>query len=294
RRFFQCLTNNQHIKTPKIRSAMSKQLLISLFWVTLILMGCSKEVGDWAAISQDQDLTVSFGISPDVQHLSDSDARTVADIFLSRRGRTKAGSTNAYNVIAIPGKTGSPAMYAVNLSDGYVIVSATKEFYPIVAEIDHGSYPEYETGTGFDLLRDELIDAIDASAGKEIPEEVRDSWRMFESVDNYIPKTKSMSDDYYDAYVELADYATANGYTMYKLGEARERELPDELIEYFEAHEDTESPFLGEYSFDNSAYILERYVEDPITYGPYVTTKWDQGTPFNLTREIHKEDIWDV
>ena len=84
-----------------------------------------------------------------------------------------------------------------------------------------------------------------------------------------------MSDDYYDAYVELSEYASANGYTMYPIAEARERELPDDIIEYFEGQEDPESLFVGDYSFENTAYILERYVEDPIVYGPFLTTKWN-------------------
>ena len=222
-----------------------------------------------------------FGISPNVKQLSAEDAKKVAYIYLSRRAETKTAPANLRNVVPILGKARIPIMYAVNMSDGYVLVSATKDFYPIVAEVDKGSYPNFETGTGFDLIRKELIEAIEASSGPDIPDYVVNSWRRFEYTENYYPMTKSMSDDYYDAYVELSEYASANGYTMYPIAEARERELPDDIIEYFEGQEDPESLFVGDYSFENTAYILERYVEDPIVYGPFLTTKWNQGYPYN-------------
>ncbi len=46
-------------------------------------------------------------------------------------------------------------MYAVNYEDGYIIVSATKNYYPVLAEVDHGTYTGEKTGTGQDVLMNE-------------------------------------------------------------------------------------------------------------------------------------------
>ena len=33
-------------------------------------------------------------------------------------------------------------MYAVNYDDGYAIVSATKNYHPVLAVVDHGTYSQ--------------------------------------------------------------------------------------------------------------------------------------------------------
>lgn len=88
-------------------------------------------------------------LAPSTIELDATDAAAVAGIYLNNNALSRSGSNKASsrsvigktvkNVVAINDSVGNPAIYAVNFDDGYIMVSATQKYFPILAEVEHGS-----------------------------------------------------------------------------------------------------------------------------------------------------------
>lgn len=88
-------------------------------------------------------------ISKDINVLSTEDAITLSNLYHNNHITSKSSYSNVVkNVIPINDDSGQTLMYAVNYDDGFMIVSATKLFYPILAIVDHGTYTN-STNSGY-------------------------------------------------------------------------------------------------------------------------------------------------
>ena len=67
------------------------------------------------------------------------------------------------NVVTIRDAAGRPAIYAVNLQEGYLLVSATKRCYPILAQIDRGTFTLDREPSGLDVVLQEMTETIEAA-----------------------------------------------------------------------------------------------------------------------------------
>ena len=110
--------------------------------VTLIIGACQQtELSDSAPTPSLPAPAAEF--VADDSDLSAGDAAAVARIFRNGNRPTRAGSDAVVrNVVTIRDAAGRPAIYAVNLQEGYLLISATKRCYPILAQIENGSRKE--------------------------------------------------------------------------------------------------------------------------------------------------------
>ena len=71
---------------------------------------------------------------------------------------------DSYIITAINGKDGGPSIYVVNYTDGggYVLLSATKNYYPILAYSDKGNFngDPFKT-TGLSCWQDAMIENVE-------------------------------------------------------------------------------------------------------------------------------------
>lgn len=117
-------------------------------------LSCQNEIDPGSPNSTDIKIEASFQtnkISKDVEILSKEDAMSVAAIFADAN-LTRSGSRQVRNVVAINDETGNPLMYAVNFDEGYILVSATRKYFPVLAEVESGNFDTETTGTGADLF----------------------------------------------------------------------------------------------------------------------------------------------
>ncbi len=134
-----------------------KAKVIFLFFVC-ILASCQKiaDVESVSVLDLKENQTVLPKISKDIESLSAEDAVKVANIFSQGGLVTKSKSLKEVtSVVPIKDADGVVLMYAVNYNDGYVIVSATKKYYPVLVSADHGNYSGDSTETGHDVLMSE-------------------------------------------------------------------------------------------------------------------------------------------
>ena len=261
-------------------------LIISL---ALALMGCTKQgaVPEAQVAPGIQD--DNPGISRDIVSLTADDAVTVAQMFCSKEGKTKSGGSKIVEDVAtLSGKDGSANMYAVNFSndEGFILVSATKKFFPILAEVEKGKFDDSIYQTGASVLLDEYnqsIDYYEAIPQEEIDESLAAMWRAYEkkAVTSPYLKTKSYEDDLMNLVPAAIHEWAEDGYSAYPLCNAQGCGIPQSL--YNQWYDIASSEANQHYSFEENSFIIARNEELASPIGPLMSTKWHQLEPYNLS-----------
>ena len=254
---------------------------LTFFFLVCILASCQR-TADIESVNvppSEEKQTVLPKISKDIESLTAADAVKVAKIF-ANGGVVLTKSSNqktVKSVVPIKGSTGEVLMYAVNYSDGYTIVSATKKYHPVLASVEHGTYTGEPTGTGQDILMHEYLASITAAMnGSDVLE--GDQWCLYEEVINDFAITTKVSSEYSQLFNDLAGIWTNAGYNVYRLNQKPDN-MPDDVYETF-------CDMAMDYNRHDHPYmecsvILEKYYQHRTQFGPYLSTSWDQGQPYN-------------
>lgn len=269
--------------------------LLAVLLIVLAL-SCSKEMNvNTISVDEKSEICARIkGISKEIVELSESDAVMVANMFLASTNSTKTRSSSELkvkSVVPINGSDGKPAIYAVNYDDGFMWISATKKLYPILAVVDKGNFEtDGDVGMGIDVIKEALLEESDSRTFDSIPQNVKNAWQRYESKELKRPMellvTKAYSQDYLNALDEVYSYAGLNEYDVYKLDEMVGPEgvtsdiVPEDILQDFYMLVMDDYTFGTEVTY-NTAYVLKKEYIEETTYGPYTTTKWSQGNPFN-------------
>lgn len=241
---------------------------------------CSQDVIE---ISSDEKPIVNTAgdnkLSRDTESLSISDAVCVSDMYLSSLPRTKADSRSSVcDVITLTDAKGNPAIYALNYDDGYILVSATKKYFPIIADVEHGSFElDYETGVA--VLVDKYLKEIEFLSESAQTESVANAWLKYESGNTIIETKSSINSDYYDALDIYTWRWNQEGLNYYYL-----RNKPDGLSDHdYDYFCELASQYdMNGYDYMQCSIITEKVYEgELIQHGPFLTTDWGQGLPWN-------------
>lgn len=214
--------------------------------------------------------------------LDTDDAIAVATQYLKNNCPTK--STELINsVVAIPSDE-SPYIYAINLQDGYILISASKSYYPILAEVEHGRYSKYDNSAS-NMIINELADIVALSTHNEdMIDKCRSLWVEYEictTSDNSVTKSFGAYQNYQRMlYNDYIPEWQADGFNFYFLSQKPEL-MPQSVYDSFcqEASDDMQE--VDDFPYLYSAIILERIRTTENTVGPYTNTIWGQGTPYN-------------
>ena len=254
---------------------------ITLILLVCILVGCAKNA-DIESVNLPSDpvtQTVLPKISKDISVLSANDAIKVANLLSHGKVLTKSETLkDVRNVVPIKDASDRTLMYAVNYDDGYAIVSATKNYHPVLAVVDHGTYTGEKTGTGQDVLMNEYMVATEAAMNGEISVD-KSVWSEYEEVPFEIPAQTKVSDDYNDVLNQYLEDWYMAGYNIYQLREQPEN-MPDELYEQFcDYARDYDRP---DHDYMQCSFIVENPDGFRNDYGPLCSTNWHQLRPYNL------------
>lgn len=143
-------------------------------------------------------------ISKDIKELTKSDAGIVAKLFQSKRN-TRADYSEVVSVVPITDENGEIKIYAVNFLDGYILVSATKDYFPILAYIDHGTYSNKNKIDGEEFIIGEMIEKIKyiaPQATDKKKEHIAHEWSKFEELDTPLLTRAGINDFDDEAYEE--------------------------------------------------------------------------------------------
>lgn len=233
-------------------------------------------------------------LAPNTKDLSAADAEIVANLFSKKKAKTRAVTTGEIQeVITIPDTDGNPAVYAVNYEDGYILVSATTNFYPILAEVEHGTFSmEAMQSIGESVLVNEYIEQIEQVKDLPPTEDININSQWISYIGNkiqtrgYAPvKDFPEYSDYGSAVDQFTDfYYPEIEYTLRLLKDCKNT-LPSDIYNEFLEASQSEDLWEGtEYCAENTAYVL---IFDPgsdgLMNGPLLKTTWDQYYPYNTT-----------
>lgn len=225
-------------------------------------------------------------------NMCSQDAYKVANIFLSSKS-TRAYSKTISNVTPYNDAQGNPLFFAVDFADnqGYVLISATKKFFPVIAYSSQGSF---ESAKG---LSKEWIEGISkeiskakTSSDKTInPEwikyatfypndiETRASstdiakWKN-EIISEYKGKTDNPTvNDFNNCDNYNSEFMTLNGFEQ-QFSSYDTQEL-EKLIDFEMCDK------LGFTKEDILCQVF--YCEKSTVYGPHLKTTWHQFYPYN-------------
>lgn len=157
------------------------------FWQFILLFiflsySCSS---DYPVSDIVENVNVEKGISAIEVNLSQSDAQFVAKSFMNRFYDKKAlpATRSSAEAESINDSNGNPMVYVVNFNEGgFCIVSATKDYYPILAYSDEGRFSVSDIdNTGVSIWIEETEDAISQEIiGREEQTAINLAWLPYE------------------------------------------------------------------------------------------------------------------
>lgn len=224
-------------------------------------------------------------ISKDIKELTKSDAGIVAKLFQSKRN-TRADYSEVVSVVPITDENGKIKIYAVNFLDGYILVSATKDYFPILAYIDHGTYSNKDKIDGEEFIISEMIEKsknIAPQATDKKKEHIAHEWSKFEELDTPLLTRAGISDFDDEAYEEALSGLEESWWDpcsgqLYKLTESEGLFTPEEYRSYCARAESEFDDLFGgtKYGWRHTAMvgIYENY--DTQYVSPLLKTQWDQ------------------
>ena len=265
---------------------MKKIVLLST--LVLLLSACSKE----SDVVIESKLQAEALLTPENgTFVSLAKATDIASVFFGTLSDNPATKSNARiastETIRDSKRNNDPSMYVVNYSGGgFVIVGASKDYYPILAYSDENNFAYKEEIGGLVIWMEETQEAIRQSENmdEDTKSEIRNLWAKYGIVGSVSPtpmKTKAMDPLQEAAYQNrISELQNGDGseYTYFRLSD----------VFYEGAFSDTYGAYTRLCGFANSFGSPLEYtivgIKDVYSYqevGPLMATEWHQDYPFN-------------
>ena len=222
--------------------------------------------------------------------VTSQDATEVASAFWADiNSATRAKVDNPEYELSTIYSGNEPQMYVFNFKNGgFVVVSATKDYYPILAYSEDGTFPVGEEKSGLKVWLNETKQAIFNSAQQEssVKGAIRMMWNQYELQDQTMinENARATNSSASLALLQRLEYyyimtSGSGGWTFVPLSQAANAFAQYGLsVEY--------QYLCNRAQYNNSAldetligWRIERV--DGGTYGPFLNTAWHQGNPFN-------------
>ncbi|MCD8092969.1 MAG: C10 family peptidase [Bacteroides sp.] len=260
-----------------------------LFFVLIALMSaCSESSLEPVLVHEDENCT---NVLDNQDFVSISRASEVASLFMAQNVQASDAETrgvpafdsskNIESIKTVYGEDKMPSMYVINYEGGgFVIVSATKNYYPILAYSETNSIDVGEAmETGFSIWADETKQCIEESSSQdeETLAEFRRMWISYETPTVNITPLNATDDNYRDGTLfrqrmsEL--YTLCPGYSFGPLTSARSFLSQSEYDSYVQKAELYGSPL--EFTIVGYKSPVQGIV------GPLINTTWDQENNYN-------------
>lgn len=254
----------------------------SLFLLSLLCLisSCGKSFSDIKGSFEKETLTqIVKKIDRDIVSMSTAEVEIVSSLY-SRKSLTKSSEKTIKEIIPIKDSNGKILMYAVNYDDGYIIVSATKKYYPILADVERGTFSIEDMADEPKFLIEELLGKINIAETSENFPDLSKYWTPYiEPARIDIEKTKANS-DYYDLFESYLEDWYADGCSVYYLYKKPEN-MPEDMYNEFYRIAENDMAEVNGYPFRECAVITEQTFETSNKKGPLLKTTWDQESGYN-------------
>ena len=250
------------------------------------LIGCSSEMPPELP-EENRDTDIIFTATENTsKKVTTSRASTVASRFMNR----PVSKANCCNVETVLDDNGVPTMYIINFDEGgFVIVSASTDYYPILASSETGFFDLKQaknTGAGLWLKSIGNIISNAEYLTDSIKIKSRQEWNNYDyNQEHYILQSQSRGEtEVYDMIAAQVGKWQRDGYTVYNLGAFKEtsdfRSMPSDVQQAFTDRlgGQANSNYGG---YDKTCFVLKKRIVHANSVGPLLSTSWGQGYPFN-------------
>ena len=227
-------------------------------------------------------------LSSDSDTINEKDAINVAKLFNVFNGSTTKSniSKEIENVVPITDDLGNVAMYAVNykFNNGYLLISASKNYYPVLADVDKGNFNISTYHSGVSVILAEYLHEISniELVPQHIVQNMRKMWHQYEKTNS--DSTISTKLNEFDTFiVNSLQYWENNSHDFYPLSDALlVGNLPDDIYQAFcAAAEGSAHP---NYDYMTYSYVVETINRtDYNTLNYKLNTLWRQDPPYNAS-----------
>lgn len=220
-------------------------------------------------------------ISSESDTISPEDAQKVALLQMRSDNRTKSCSGIIIkSIVPVFYDKEDLVMFAVNFDDGYILVSASKRFYPIIARVEKGTYSGENTNTGFDDYFNELKERI-AKSESDTAYSVasRDVWMPYEQQVFDLP-ARTISVDFNEVMESYIETWAEEGRSVYRLRNKPEN-MSDSDYEEFYSIAESDAGIDDPDELGDLVLITEKYYPNNTDIGPLLSTQWGQNYPYN-------------
>ena len=219
-------------------------------------------------------------IEPEKSELSKEDAGIVAKLLVKGK-QTKGEQLSIREIIVVNDDDLEPMYYIVNYSNdqGFVIVSATKNYVPILGYFENGNFdPAAKNHPLLSYLDDFKYDIapINTIQVDSLRMNFSSEWVNFEQAKLSIPSIHRVS---YDKDAAIKEW-TAKGYNCLSLSSIRYY-LPSNEADLF-IRDITSQTAPGIDPMEASILLVKKTL---VQYGPKLKTTWNQYAPFNYGAE---------
>jgi len=257
---------------------MEKSKSVVLLLAMIFFFACSdKYLGDFEYLNSDTEVSVIFD---EETFVSSEQAKAVAKMFLGGENAKKGNAKSLENasVEALMDK-GNPSMYIINYPEGgWVIVGATRNYYPVLAYNDEGRFEMRPEIGGLTIWKEETQEGIRTSSAlsDSIKTQMRNMWDAYETNEKKTPSVAKNYQMMYDRMDELAYLYKAAGWNAYNT-----LEDVSWIFQLAGTYQDImnmanmfgsppEFTIVGLKNISTYTYVV-----------PLIATKWNQNYPFN-------------
>ncbi|MDE6049456.1 MAG: C10 family peptidase [Paramuribaculum sp.] len=272
---------------------MGKFVFLLSLSACAMICSCEQEKDDPSdvVLAGKQDLASILITKPDTARIVNSEraAEIASEFFNKYYPVSRSEMRTIKEVRSINNSEGIPQMYVINFvnNEGFVIVSATKEYYPVLAQGNEGNFNLNDTcSPAFFWLSDQLVQI---SQCDELPDSVKtdiaNSWSIYNSEESL---TVSRSDYpekpqvYYDS---LRMWSLDEKYQVYYFNDYMQTEEYRNLSDYEKHMIETNIVTLGNSNYgpkEDVTIVLTRNYYHPNKYPTtLLKSKWGQGVPYN-------------
>lgn len=212
----------------------------------------------------------------DLKELTAFDAKRLAGIFSEKDKTRGTRGKSIKNAIVIKDSNGEPAIYAVNFYEGgYLLISATTNYIPILAIVEKGEYTLDKERSGENVVLQDMIGNIMLAKENKVDKNYKSLWLQYMESDKPMHRTR-VSNEYYDEFDRWYGQHSSDGSQIYKLTHL-EDVLPYDVYNRFVEAASTYDFWEGtEYCWENTAYVVVKTTSHVENKGPLLSTSWGQ------------------
>lgn len=273
---------------------MKTKFFLSVFSVFMLLSSCNESMNNFNGSISDETKTVVPETTSNPSTVTLTNINNIVKRMSIER-KTRSSTTSNYKIESINDSINTPLMYVINFENngGFILISATKDYYPILAFSDSGNFTTETSSNniGFNEWKNFTIKELKESAKQPFDtiQKYRRMWHKYDGI-KYTTSSKTRAGDFqnitHEEFLELQAIMMDSVMSWQRQG----FQVYDVTYNIFETPEEHQQMLEGlEYGiyplymdcYELLSKIVEKEISTTSKVDNFIQTKWDQEPGYN-------------